>query len=351
MTDDLPPEPSPPEAAPAAEAATALPPAARKAAPRVGPVVLEVEHETHYAYASPVDLAQHLVYLRPREDAGLQQLAAHSLSIDPVPNHRIDAPDAWGNPRTHFGLARPHRHLLVRARSRVVLGPAAGACPDHSLAWDDARDLGRYRAPAGLKAPVADPQAPVPDLGLAARYASPMLPPAVLRDAGLRAYTLASFPPGRPVHLGALDLMHRVYRDFRYAPASTEINTPVLDAFARREGVCQDFAHLMIGALRGLGLSARYVSGYLLTEPPPGQEKLQGADASHAWLAVACPQADGSSVWLELDPTNDCVPGTGHVRVATGRDYSDVTPLRGVIRGGSAHTLSVRVSTRLGEIA
>lgn len=343
MTDDLLPEP------PAAEAAAPAGPAPAARAP--GPVVLEVEHETHYAYASPVELAQHLAYLRPREDAGVQCLREHRLSIEPEPNHRIDAVDAWGNPRTHFGLSRPHRHLLVRARSRIALGPQAGACPDDSLAWDDARDRGRYRAPAGRPAPAAQAPQPVPDLGLAARYASPMLPPAVLRDAGLRAYALASFPPGRPVHLGALDLMHRVYRDFRYAPASTEIHTPVLDAFARREGVCQDFAHLMIGALRGLGLSARYVSGYLLTEPPPGQEKLQGADASHAWLAVACPQADGSSVWLELDPTNDCVPGTGHVRVATGRDYSDVTPLRGVIRGGSSHTLSVRVSTRLGEDA
>ncbi|MBL0720424.1 transglutaminase family protein [Piscinibacter sp. Jin2] len=350
MTDDLPPEP--PAGAAAHPAGAAKPPSApAQPLPRPGPTVLEVEHETRYAYASPVELAQHLAYLRPREDAGLQRLLSHSLSIDPVPNHRIDAIDAWGNPRTHFGLARPHRHLLVRSRSRVVPEPSAGTCPADSLAWDDARDLGRYRAPAGRSAAAVDAQAPVPDLGLAARYASPMLPPAVLRDAGLRAYTLASFPPGRPVHLGALDLMHRVHRDFRYAPASTEIHTPVLEAFARREGVCQDFAHLMIGALRGLGLSARYVSGYLLTEPPLGQEKLQGADASHAWLAVACPQPEGASLWLELDPTNDCIPGTGHVRVATGRDYSDVTPLRGVIRGGSSHTLSVRVSTRPGEAA
>jgi len=141
--------------------------------------------------------------------------------------------------------------------------------------------------------------------------------------------------------------MHRLHRDFDYVPDSTEVDTPVLEVLLQRRGVCQDFAQLLIAGLRAMGLAARYVSGYLLTEPPPGQPRLQGADASHAWAALALPGADGAPAgWLELDPTNDCVAAAAHVRLAVGRDYGDVPPLRGVIRGGGRHRLQVRVSTR-----
>jgi transglutaminase-like putative cysteine protease len=150
------------------------------------------------------------------------------------------------------------------------------------------------------------------------------------------------------VALAALDLMNRIHADFAYRPASTVIETPLVDVLAQRRGVCQDFAHLFIGALRMMGLAARYVSGYLLTQPADGEPALVGADASHAWAAVWCPGAfdDGAEPWLELDPTNDLVPDTAHVRLAVGRDYGDVTPLRGVIRGGGRHDLAVQVTTR-----
>ena len=163
----------------------------------------------------------------------------------------------------------------------------------------------------------------------------------------LRDYAVASFGPGQPVAQGALELMRRIHADFEFKTTSTDVDTPLIEAFEQRSGVCQDFAHLMIAALRMLGLAARYVSGYLLTIPPPGQEALLGADASHAWVQLYCPDTPGlPGGWLELDPTNDLVPDTSHVRLALGRDYGDVTPLRGVIRGGGRHTLDVRVNTR-----
>jgi transglutaminase-like putative cysteine protease len=174
--------------------------------------------------------------------------------------------------------------------------------------------------------------------------------PFVPRLPELRAWARPHFPPGRPLAEAALALMAALHREFRYDSASTEVDTPLGTAFAQRRGVCQDFAHLLAGALRMLGLPARYVSGYLLTQPPPGQAPLVGADASHAWVALWCPRGDGAGDgdgdWLELDPTNACVPARDHVRVAIGRDYGDVTPLRGVIRGGGTHQLAVRVTTR-----
>jgi transglutaminase-like putative cysteine protease len=166
----------------------------------------------------------------------------------------------------------------------------------------------------------------------------------------LRELALPSFAPGRPVAEAAIDLMARIHTGFAYRSASTDIDTPLAEVLATHQGVCQDFAHVMIGALRAMGLAARYVSGYLLTsapEPGAGGAPMLGADASHAWVAVWCPMADGSPPrWLELDPTNQVLPRLGHVRLAIGRDYRDVTPLRGVIRGGGEHLLAVRVRTQ-----
>jgi transglutaminase-like putative cysteine protease len=175
--------------------------------------------------------------------------------------------------------------------------------------------------------------------------------PYVPRLSALRDYAAPDFPAGRPLAQAALALMHRVHADFRYESQSTDIDTPLAQAFAQRRGVCQDFAHLMAGALRMLGLPARYVSGYLLTSAAEGSAPLLGADASHAWVQLWCPGTPGvpasgpGAGWLDMDPTNDLVPATGHVRVAVGRDFGDVTPLRGVIRGGGQHTLRVAVTT------
>ena len=294
-------------------------------------VELEVVHETRYSYAAPVTQAQHLAYLRPLQDAH-QQLLQHELSIDPPPPQRLHDVDPYGNARTLFSLSLPHRALLVRARSRVLLAPAAAPlAAEGSPRWEDVRGRLRYEAGGRYDAAVEFVQP------------SPYVP----RLQALRDYGAASFGAGVPVAAGALQLMHRIHQDFEFRTASTDVDTPLMQVFAHKRGVCQDFAHLMIGALRMLGLAARYVSGYLLTQPPPGQEPLVGADASHAWVQVYCPDTPGlPGGWLELDPTNDRVPGDGHVRLALGRDYGDVTPLRGVIRGGGRHALQVRVDTQ-----
>ena len=292
-------------------------------------VVLEVVHATRYAYASPVEVAHHIACLQPLQQQGLQMLRSHTLDIVPAPAERRVQLDAFGNHRSLFAYAAPHEALDVVATSRVELAPAAA--PTSDWPWERCRAHWRYRAgqplPEGVDHVFASPRVPV--LAALARYAEPC------------------FPPGRPLAEAAVALMHRLHADFRYEPSATAVDTPMVEAFAQRRGVCQDFAHVMIGCLRALGLAARYVSGYLLTEPPPGEEKLVGADASHAWVAVALPREDASCDWLELDPTNACLAGNGHVRLAVGRDYDDVVPLAGVIRGGGAHRLSVSVNTSL----
>jgi transglutaminase-like putative cysteine protease len=292
------------------------------------PRPLAVVHETHYRYDAPVELAHHLAHLRPRDDAS-QTVEAHTLSISPQPaevQHRLDDQGNW---RSTFALSVPHDSLVVRACSRIIVRPRhEGLEPAAGMPWEEAALRLRYQAGA--------PYAPE------AEYAFPS--PYVPLHEELRDYALPSFTPGRPVAEAAIDLMHRIHADFTYAPASTQITTPVLEAFEARRGVCQDYAHVMLGGLRALGLAARYVSGYLVTQPPPGQPRLIGADASHAWLSVHCPGLATNGGWLDLDPTNDLIPAADHVTLAYGRDYGDVTPLRGVIRGGGGHELAVHVT-------
>lgn len=289
---------------------------------------LAVVHETAYRYEAPVALAHHLAYLRPRHD-DWQALDAHLLHVEPEPPRVQAASDAFGNWRNTFALHTPHEALVVRASSRVtVKSRHAGLDAPNSVPWEDTALHLRYQAGA-VYAPAAEFAFPSPYVPL---------------HAELRDYALPSFPPGRPLAEGALDLMHRIHADFDYAPASTQVTTPVLQAYTQRNGVCQDFAHVMIGCLRAMGLAARYVSGYLVSQPPPGKPRLVGADASHAWVSVHCPSLAVNGGWLDLDPTNDVVPGLDHVILAYGRDYGDVTPMRGVIRGGGGHELAVRVT-------
>ena len=298
-------------------------------------VLLEVTHETRYDYAAPVSLAHHLAHLQPLTDAH-QQLLAFELSIEPEPGHRRDGQDALGNADCHFSLAQPHASLHVRARSRVRVEPRfAGLQAAASPPWQELAEGLRYVA-----------QAPFQQ---ALEFALPS--PYVPRLAPLRRYAALSFRPGRPVAEAAIELMHRVYADFSYESQSTDIDTPLAEVWAHKRGVCQDFAHLMAGAMRMLGLPVRYVSGYLLTYAPEDGATMLGADASHAWVQVWCPGTPGvpEDGWLDLDPTNDLIPGSGHVRVAVGRDFGDVTPLRGVIRGGGRHTLTVAVRTHVLE--
>lgn len=301
-------------------------------------LLLEVTHDTHYAYAAPVSIAQHLAHLQPLSGDG-QELLAFDLSIEPAPGHRRDGLDTHGNAECHFSLAQPHGSLQVRAVSRVRVAPRfAGLQPAASPPWDELAARLRYVA--------RRPFVPAVEFALPSPY--------VPRLAPLRRYAALSFRPGRPVAEAAIELMQRVHADFRYESQSTDVDTPLAEVWAHKRGVCQDFAHLMAGAMRLLGLPVRYVSGYLLTRAPEGGAAMQGADASHAWVQVWCPGTPGvpdtgaGAGWLDLDPTNRLVPGSGHVRVAVGRDFGDVTPLRGVIRGGGGrHTLAVAVSTRV----
>lgn len=296
-------------------------------------IVLEVIHRTRYVYAQPVAQSHHVAYLQPLADAAQQRLDFR-LQVTPEPGAWREETDAFGNRCVHFALAQPHRELLVSAQSRVSLVPRfGGLMADAGPPWEQVRDALRYVARSPF-----DP---------AVEFVQPS--PYVPRLDALRRYGAASFAAGRPVAAAALDLMARIHTDFAYRPASTDVDTPVAQALAQRAGVCQDFAHVMIGACRGWGVPARYVSGYLLTRPAAaGVPALVGADASHAWVQVYCPGTTGIGAdgWLDLDPTNRLVPASEHVRVAVGRDFGDVTPLRGVIRGGGRHTLDVGVTTR-----
>ncbi len=299
--------------------------------------LLEITHDTRYAYAAPVSLAHHLAHLKPLDDA-FQQRLHFEMRVSPEPELLREGCDALGNADCHFSLAAPHRDLQVRAVSRVRVRPRFAALDaEGAPAWDALAASLRYVARAPFQPAV--------------QFAMPS--PYVPRLTPLRDWALHAFRPGRPVAAAAIELMQRLHAEFEYRSQSTEVDTPLVEVWRQRRGVCQDFAHLMAGALRMLGLPVRYVSGYLLTRAPEGGATMQGADASHAWVQVWCPGTPGvpaegpGAGWLDLDPTNDLVPGSGHVRVAIGRDFGDVTPLRGVIRGGGAHGLGVAVHTRV----
>jgi transglutaminase-like putative cysteine protease len=294
-------------------------------------VLLDVEHLTRYRYDSAVELAHHLAHLRPRDD-GTQRLLRHELQITPEPMHRADSQDWLGNARCCFSVDRPHHELEVRSLARVQVDAPPAVDPSDSLAWEAVRERLRYASGRALE--------PASEFV----HASPYVP----NLAALADWAADEFVPHRPIAELGLALMARAHREFAYRSASTAVDTPLADVLQGREGVCQDFAHLLIGALRMRGLAARYVSGYLLTTPPDDGAAAPwlGTDASHAWVALWCPRVEGGgATWLELDPTNDVVPATGHVRLALGRDYGDVTPLRGVIRGGGEHRLDVVVRT------
>ena len=289
---------------------------------------IEVEHDSHYTYQTEVELAHHLAYLRPRK-TDWQKVLFTELEISPKPDCQTESQDAFGNHRTFFTLSTPHAALLVRSRSVVTLTDRyASFDPSRSVAWEEVRDALAYAL----------------DRPYVAASEFSFFSPYVPRLAELRAYAERSFVPGRNLAEASIELSSRIHEDFTYSPTATEVHTPILEAFNKRAGVCQDFSHILIACLRSMGLSAQYVSGYLLTKPLPGTVKLRGADASHAWVAVYCPQAPGQ--WLELDPTNNVLAGPSHVRLAVGRDFGDVSPLRGVIRGGGDHKLTVGVTVQ-----
>jgi len=282
----------------------------------------ELTHTTTYDYPLPVTVSHHLLRVSPRR-LPRQFRLAHTIETDPVASARSQRTDYFGNDVTFATIEGAHHRLQVTSRSRVAVGPAFIPDPSETPQWENVRGLCRSdRSPAVLEA-------------IEFTFASPLVP---LR-AVFAEYASESFTPRRSILTAALDLTARVHADFQFDATATTVSTPLLEVLEKRRGVCQDFAHFQAACLRSLGLPARYVSGYLETIPPPGQPRLMGADASHAWVSLFCPGIG----WIDLDPTNNCLPSMRHITAAWGRDYSDVSPIRGVLLGSGEQTLSVAV--------
>lgn len=289
-----------------------------------------VLHETRYDYGSPVSLSQQQLHLSPRI-LDCQRIEEQRVDIVPPPSWRRDGQDAFGNPVSWVFFNAPHETLLLRSVMTVAVLhrlPTPEVIAD-SLPWEEVRDRLAYDS--------SEPQSV--DLE-ATRFLFES--PHVRIKHELAAYAADCFPPETPVLVGAEALMAKIFREFKFDPEATTVSTPVLEVLEKKRGVCQDFAHLMIACLRALGLAARYVSGYLLTRPPPGKPRLVGADASHAWVSVYAPGSAGD--WVDFDPTNNLLPDTEHITIAFGRDFSDISPLRGIILGGGGAEPEVAVT-------
>jgi transglutaminase-like putative cysteine protease len=285
-------------------------------------MIYKIIHRTTFRYRQPVSVGKHVACLKPRT-LPRQQLSKSELLIEPTPATMTERIDYFGNLQYFFTVQEPHKELVVESRCEMKLENGAASSPEDSLPWEDAvRLLGTDQSRAGLDA-------------YQFRFESPRIKP----RAEFAAYASKSFTPSRPMREALLDLTARIHKHFRFDSKVTNVRTSPEEVFRKRRGVCQDFAHFQIACLRSLNLSARYVSGYLRTYPPPGKPRLVGADASHAWISAYCPGVG----WIDVDPTNNIVPSDGHVTLAWGRDYGDVSPLYGVIQGGGTHALSVSV--------
>jgi transglutaminase-like putative cysteine protease len=288
-----------------------------------------VRHQTIYHYGGDVAHSHQLLHLAPRDLAN-QVCRFRSITLDPEPRTRREDIDAFGNFVTRLEYDLPHDRLEVLAEVGVDVSPPRRTADTESAAWEEVRAALNYSG-----RPVNHDHLDACRFRMESSF--------VRIKQTFADYSADCFEKGRPLVLGAQSLMEKIHRDFTYAPGTTNIRTSAIEAFAARRGVCQDFAHIMLACLRSRGLAARYVSGYLRTIPPPGSDAaLVGADASHAWVSVFCPPAG----WIDFDPTNDLRVGTGHIVIAWGRDFGDVSPLRGVIIGGGRHRLSVRVSVQ-----
>jgi len=286
-------------------------------------LIYDIRHVTTYSYGSQVRYARCSLRLKPLADAG-QRLISHGIEIKPRPATRTSRLDFFGTLTESIVIEAPHKVLRIDSRSRVEVSRQPPARDADSSPWEQVRD-------AALTCPSLGATAPVGYV-----FASPLVP----IQAAVTRYAAQSFTPRRGILAAAADLMHRIRTGFKYDPKATVISTPLAEVFEKRHGVCQDFAHVMIAGLRGLGVPAAYVSGYLRTYPPEGQPRLQGADATHAWVSVWCGNAAG---WVGFDPTNDLLVGTDHIVLAVGRDFSDVSPVDGVIVGSRKQRLSVAV--------
>lgn len=286
-------------------------------------VVYSIHHRTQYLYEDHVSYSHHLARLTPLETPNQGRISAR-MFVNPAPDILSEHIDYFGNPTTYFSLTTPHQELVIDSYCKVSVSPPPDLSLNLSPSWESVRD--RMRQPS------------LHDDLKAAEFVSPS--PLCTIHPAIADYTRKSFCPGTPILEGATDLTHRIHADFAFDASATTVSTPVMEVFEKRAGVCQDFAHLQIACLRSIGLPARYVSGYLRTEPPPGQPRLIGADASHAWIAVFVPDLG----WTEFDATNDAIPETDHIRIAFGRDYHDICPIRGTVYGGGAQKLEIGVT-------
>jgi len=285
-------------------------------------VKYRIVHSTSYQYSDSVPVCHNQLRLTPRETA-YTNCTSHRMLIRPTPGHVSRRKDWFGNLVQSFSLDESHRKLLLTATSRVTVSPQVVPDASQTPKWED--------VVTGVRNQTINDWFDVTEFVFDSSLVS--------RGETFREYAADCFMPAQPILAGAVMLMSKIFREFKYDPRATTVVTRPGEALAQKHGVCQDFAHVAISCLRSLGLPARYVSGYLRTIPPPGKERLVGADASHAWFSVWC----GEAGWIDLDPTNDKVCGIDHIPIAWGRDYSDVAPIRGVFTGGGKHTLSVSV--------
>ena len=286
-------------------------------------MIYDIKHVTLYEYGSSVTYSNCALRLLPRDEPG-QVVYASQLEIEPLPAETIERICFFGNRVTSMTIETAHRSLTVSARTSVEIDRPPPPEADTTPAWEETREQGFASKTLSNVSPAhfLHPSRFVPHYAPAATYAR------------------ASFPAGRPVLAGAIDLMKRIHKDFKYDPKATIVSTPLSEAFEKRHGVCQDFAHIMISGLRGIGLPAAYVSGYIRTIPPEGQPRLEGADATHAWVSIWCGDKDG---WVGLDPTNAIMIGNDHIILAKGRDYADISPVAGIILGSREQDVDVKV--------
>ena len=292
------------------------------------PVRYHVLHQTSYDYGGNVSLSQQQLHLSPRILAW-QRIVEQNIEVTPTPTWRRDGDDAFGNPVSWIAFQVPHDSLRIRSVMTVEVIPHLPENLETSLPWEELRDRLAYTAVP-----------PEPDDLDATRFLFESAHVRIKHE--LADYAADCFPPETPVLVGAEALMAKIFKEFKFDPEATTVSTPVMEVLEKKRGVCQDFAHLMIACLRALGLSARYVSGYLLTRPPPGKPRLIGADASHAWVSVYAPGFGDN--WVDFDPTNNLLPDTEHITIAVGRDFGDISPLRGIILGGGGAEPEVEVT-------
>ena len=279
-----------------------------------------VVHNTTYDYENPVLHGHHLAHLKPRATPN-QYVAHHELSVSPEPSSSQALIDYFGNNTHQFEVLSPHDRLEVISRTELEVVAPLSHTEAPRIAWDQFAEQIRT------------------DTSLIAVQEFCFDSPLVRAHSSLREYAHSTFAPGRDLKDAVVEFNARINTEFKYETASTDISTPLATVLREKRGVCQDFAHVAVGCLRSLGLPARYISGYLETAPPPGKERLVGADASHAWAATYLPGFG----WLDFDPTNNVLPSDRHVTVGWGRDFSDVSPLKGVVLAGGAHRVSVGV--------